>query len=133
MAADNRNEFRMTDSFFSCSSLRSRSTSVRRSCTSERKNSDQPVLGPPSLSRGLSEPLCSAYPCVTLLRVALEYFNIRSSCLFTFSLRLPYPRREKHTFAPLTFQNFQIFAHFGEICRSSQNVAEISRNSQIFR
>ena len=41
--------------------------------------------------------------------------------------------QDKQTFAPLTFQNFQIFAHVGDFCRFFQNVAEISLKSQIFR
>ena len=42
--------------------------------------------------------------------------------------------QNKQTFAPLTFQNFQIFAHdLGDFCRFFQNVVEISLKSQIFR
>ena len=33
--------------------------------------------------------------------------------------------QDKQSFAPLTFQNFQIFAHFRYFCRFVQNVAEI--------
>ena len=41
--------------------------------------------------------------------------------------------QDKQTFAPLTFQNFQIFAHFRDFCRCFQNFAENSLKSQIFR
>ena len=32
--------------------------------------------------------------------------------------------QHKLTFAPLRFQNFQVFAHFGDFCRFFQNFAE---------
>ena len=42
--------------------------------------------------------------------------------------------QDKQTFAPLTFQNFQIFAHVGDFCRFFQDVAENSLGkSQISR